>query len=505
FTFEAIASFATYIKYDARIGSWQSGGQFPTYVLLRENTDIQALEQKIVVFNEKYMGEMLKQSGTELTTWLQPLKSIHLHSRLAGELGANGDITMIYVFAAVAFVILLIACINFMNLATARSFRRAREVGVRKVLGAKRGKLVLQFLSESFLYALLSLGAAVLAAHTLLPVFRRLVGVPVVLDYLNLPFLYGFLAAIVFFVGFVAGSYPAFYLSSFPPSGILTGSGPHGRRGKHLRTGLVVFQFGMSVVLIVGTLIISNQSRYMLTKDLGFQKNDMLVIAVQNPEVRLGLEAFKDEALKMDGVVSAGASSMVPGEMYLFSVGTTPEGKTEQQPITMDNFLVDDGFLKTFQMQVVQGRDFSRERPSEIQNGVLLNETAVRLLGWENPVGKTIELDPPLRGERLHKTVIGVFKDIHQRSLYSAIQPTVVYYVSDEGGVENRVRRLTLRLDTDNLPGTIAAIKSAWKRIYPNLPYNSFFLDDLYNGRHRGESRLGGIFRAFAVLAVLIG
>ncbi|MCJ7682018.1 MAG: hypothetical protein MUP70_14915, partial [Candidatus Aminicenantes bacterium] len=154
---------------------------------------------------------------------------------------------------------------------------------------------------------------------------------------------------------------------------------------------------------------------------------------------------------------------------------------------------------------VVQGRDFSRERPSEIQNGVLLNETAVRLLGWENPVGKTIELDPPIRGERLHKTVIGVFMDIHQRSLYSAIQPTAVYYVSDEGSIENRVRRLTLRLDTDDLPGTLAGIESAWKRVYPNLPYNSFFLDDLYNGRHRGESRLGGIFRAFAVLAVLIG
>jgi putative ABC transport system permease protein len=505
FTFEAIASFATYIRYDPRIGSWTSGGQFPTYVLLRENTDIRVLEQEIAVFNERYMGEMLKQSGTKLTTWLQPLKSIHLHSRLAGELGANGDIAMIYVFAAVAFIILLIACINFMNLATARSFRRAREVGVRKVLGAERGKLVLQFLSESFLFALLSLGAAALAANILLPVFRRLVGVPVVLDYLKLPWLYGFLGAVVLFVGFVAGSYPAFYLSSFPPSGILTGSGPHGRRGKHLRTGLVVFQFGMSVVLIVGTLIIFNQSRYLHTKDLGFQKNDMLVIAIQNPEVRQGLEAFKNEALKIDGVISAGASSMVPGELYLFSIAATPEGKKDEQPVTMDNFLVDDGFLKTFQIQVVQGRDFSKERPSEMQNGVLLNETAVRMLGWDNPVGKTIELDPPLRGERLDKTVIGVFRDIHQRSLYSAIQPTVVYYVSDMGDVENRIRRLTLRLDTENLPGTLAGIESAWKRIYPNLPYNSFFLDDFYDGRHRGESRLGGIFRAFAVLAVLIG
>ncbi len=502
FTFTCLASFSTFIKYDPRIGSWD-GGSFQTYLLFRKNTDFVEFEAKMKEFYEKYLGPRLKERGIELVTYLQPLKSIHLKSHLQGELGANSDIRIIQAFWAIAVVILLIACINFMNLATARSAGRAKEIGMRKVLGAKRGKLVVQFLSESFVFAMLSLIIAVVAARLFLPYFTSLAGEEISLSSLKMSHVYASLLAIVLFVSLVAGSYPALFLSAFKPIAALRGTTRQSSKTSRFRSVLVVFQFSISIILIIGTIIIFNQHRYMQNKDLGFDKHNLLAIAIQNDEVRIGLESYKQELLNIRGVVSAGASSMVPGEIYLFNIGTYPEGYPKDQMVRMDNFLVDYGFIDTFGIEVVKGRAFSKEMTTDFKQSVMINETAAKKLGWSDPVGKTIEV--PSDDGFVRKTVIGVFRDINQRSLYSVVEPTVIEYIGTEGAIENRARRLTLRLNTDDLAGTMAKIEQKWKDLFPHHPYNAFFIDEFFDGQHRAEGRLGSIFRTFSVLAVLIG
>jgi putative ABC transport system permease protein len=504
FTFDVLASFATFMKYDPRIGSWR-GGSFQTYLHLQKYVDPKQFEQKFKGFCEKYLGPMLREQGIELEMYLQPLKSIHLHSRLEYELGINSDIKIIYAFSAIAIMILITACINFMNLATARAMGRAKEVVLRKVLGAERGKIVLQFLGESFMFALFSLVIAIILARLFLPYFNLLASREISLNYLDMPYIYAGLVGILIFVGFGAGSYPAFFLSAFKPISVLRGSFQKRSRSSEFRSVLVVFQFAISAILIICTLIVFNQHKYIRNKDLGFDEQNLLVIALQNREVRIDLESFKDELLKISGVVNAGASSMVPGEMYLFTIGTRPERFSKDQVFRMDNFLVDYGFLDTFKIEIVQGRGFSKEMITDVTDAIMINETAARKLEWDNPVGKTIEIPSPFSGETVKKSIIGVFRDIHQRSLYSAIAPTVIEYISNEGAIEARARRLTLRLNTDDLSGTMAKIEQKWKEVYPSSPYFSFFLDGFFNSQHRAEGKLGSIFRSFSILAVIIG
>ena len=502
FTFQVLASFSTLIKYDSRLGDWDVN--FTTYILLKEKTGIEAFEEKIRGFNEKYLASNLESQGIKLETSLQPLTKIHLYSRLESEIGVNSDIKDIYIFSAISLVILLIACINFMNLATARSERRAKEVGLRKVLGADRQKLVFQFIGESFIFAFLSLILAVITARLFLPHFKILADRDISLDFFQMPYFYGGLAGIVLLVGFIAGSYPAFYLSAFKPVVVLRGTLQRSSRRSMFRSVLVVFQFAISTILIIYTIVIFHQQKYMRNKDLGFNKQNLLAVVLHNEDVRIGLESFKNEMLKINGVTSAGASSMVPGEMYLFNNRTIPDGFSRDQTFQMDNFLVDYGFLDTFEIEVVQGRGFSKTITSDFSDAVMINKTAARLLEWDNPIGKTIDINwrDPLRPNR--KTVIGVFEDIHQRSLYSQVAPTFIQYISDEGAIENRARRLSLRLETENLSGTMALIEQKWKNAYPHIPFYSFFIDDFYDGQHRAEEKLGGIFRSFTIMAVFI-
>ena len=502
FTFSALASFATFIKYDPRIGSW-NGGSFQTYLLLQENTSIDKFQQKMKEFHEKYLGPALEERGIELETYLQPLKSIHLHSHVQYELGENGDIRLIYAFWAIAVIVLLIACINFMNLSTARSAGREKEVGMRKVLGAQRTKLIAQFLGESFVYALLSLILGILLARLFLPYFSALAGKDISMNAFKPPYVYAVLAAILLFVGFVAGSYPAFFLSAFKPISVLRGYVQKGSRSSRFRSVMVVFQFALSIILMVCTIIVLNQHNYMQNKDVGFNKKNLLAVAIQNDEVRIGLESFKQGLLHISGIESAGLSSMVPGEMYLFYIGTYPEGYARDQMVRMDNFLVDYGFLDTFEIEVIRGREFTREITSDYTDAVMINETAARILGWDDPVGKTIEL--PSDDGLARKTVIGVFNDIHQRSLYSVVSPTVIQYIGTEGAIENRARRLTVRLNAGDLEGTLKQIERNWKETFPSHPYYSFFIDEFFDSQHQAEEKLGSIFRTFSLLAIVIG
>lgn len=503
FIFEVLASFSTFIKYDARIGDWR-GGSFATYVVFAESADAGVFAPKLGDFAARHLEPLFRDTGMSVELFLQPLRTIHLRSRLQGELGANGDIRTVYVFAAIALVILLVASINFTNLATAGAAIRAKEIGVRKVLGAERRGLALQFLGETYLYGALAFGIALAASRLLLPSFGALMGRTVPAGLLGTPLVLGSLAAILAFLGLAAGSYPALVLSGFEPISILRGNMTRGPRGSRLRAALVTFQFAATSVLVVGTLVISGQMDYMQGKDLGFHKEDLAVLAIQNDDVRRGLEAFKAEVLRIPGVARAGASSMVPGEMYLFNLPAFPEGLPRERPLRMDAFLVDDGFVGTFGVEVVRGRAFSRDIVTDRTDALMINETAARALGWDDPVGKTIEVAVPFQTSSAKKKVIGVFRDIHQRSLYSVIAPTYVEYVGTEGPVENRARRLSLRLETRDVPGTMAAVERAWKAMFPDHPFYAFFLDEFYDGQHRAEARLGGLFRSFTAVTILI-
>lgn len=507
FTFNVLASFSTFIRYDPRIGSTWSVN-FSTYLLLQENTDHKKFQRKLENYKEKNLGPMLKPLGGELEIQLQPLTKIHLHSNLRGELGVNSDIRIIFIFTAIVMVILLIACINFINLATARSASRAKEVGIRKVLGAERKKLVVQFLGESFIFAVLSLIAAIIMVKFALPYFNWLAGREIVLSHLEISWLITGLVGILLFVGLFAGSYPAFFLSSFKPGAVLKGDAQRSGKGSRLRSLLVVFQFAISIVLITCTIIIFNQQRYMKNKDLGFNKNNLLAIALQNKEVRADLETFKNELLKIDGVVAVCTSSMVPGEFYLFNTRTFPEGFSGDQVFLMENFLIDQDFFKTFEIEIVKGRGFSKHTPTDLTDAVMINETAARKLEWQDPLGKTIHIVTSFgsdMSQTIKRRVIGVYKDMHHKSLYSAIEPSFVRYVSNEGAIENRARRLTLRFQTDDLAGLMKMVEQKWQEVFPSIPYYSFFLDDFYDSQHLAEEKLGNIFLAFAIFALVIG
>ncbi|MFC2157018.1 ABC transporter permease [Acidobacteriota bacterium] len=505
FTFEALASLATYFKYDSRLETSWNSFYCRTYLLLREGTDVVQLDEKIAGFNDHFLGEILRERGQELETRLQPLKNIHLGSNYGGELGVNSDIRIIYAFSAIALVILIIACINFMNLSTARATTRAREVGLRKVLGAVRRGLIYQFIGESFFFALLSVMLAMILTPLVLPYFRNLADRPIVLDFLGMPHLAFGLVGIIIFISFVAGSYPAFFLSSFRPVKVLKGDLRTGSKRSLFRSILVILQFAVSTVLIIGTFVIFNQQRYMRTKDLGFEKTDLLVLTVQNEMVRAGLDSFQNEIERIQGVKGSGASSMVPGEFYLFNSPAIPEGFSSDQRIQMDNFFIDPDFVDIMGMKIIQGRGFSHAIPADKHESVLINETAVRRFELSDPLGKTIEISSPNMPNPIKKRVVGVFRDIHQRSLYSTVSPTFLQHILMEGPIENRARRLVVRLETEDLPHTLSLVENKWKDVFPNEPYYAFFLDEFYDGQYRAEERLGGLFRLFSILAILIG
>mgnify|MGYP005725712485 CR=1 FL=1 len=505
FTFEVLASFATLIKYDPRLGSSWSAS-YATYLLLQENTALAVFKKKLEDFNDQYLRPIFKERGDEEgRIALQPLPDIHLGSSFEYELGVNSDMNVIYTFSGIAVVIVVVACINFMNLATARSASRSKEIGVRKALGAKRSELVTQFLGESFIFAVLALILAVGIAWLALPYFRDLASRAVSFDFLQTPLLLAGLTGVVLFVGFVAGSYPAFFLSSFHPVVVLSGNTQKGARNSVVRSILVVFQFAISAILIISTLVVIRQHNYLKNKELGFNKQNVLVIALQNKEVRLGLESFKNEIRQIRGVLSAGSSSMVPGEMFLFTAEATPQGFPAGQKFRMENFYMDFDYLPALEVEIIKGRGFSKKITTDETDAVMINETAMKKLEWADPLGKTIEIPDAFEEETVRKTVVGVFRDIHQRALYDAISPTFVQHISDEGPVRKRARRLAVRLAPDQLPEAMQKIESKWKEIFPNHPYYSFFLDEFYDGQHKAEERLGKIFQAFSAVAVLLG
>ncbi len=498
--FGMLASFETLYKSRPDDMGWV-GWNYQTYILLKDGIDYRSFDNKFKSFNDKYIGAIMKQIGGEVYNYLQPLTSIHLHSNMEFELDTNSDIKYVYAFAAIAIFILLIACINFMNLSTARSANRAKEVGLRKVVGANRSMLINQFLGESVILAFLSLVFAIGLVASTKTYFNNLVGREIPINILSDPLIIGGSLIIIIFVGLIAGSYPAFFLSRFKPSSVLKGDLNKGARSSRFRSVMVVFQFAISIALIIGTTIVSNQLDFMRNTRLGFNRNQQLVIKITDDEVEDKLKIIKSTMLKIKGVESVSGSGMVPGEGSFSTNVYYPEGFPTDQSVLMQNFEIDENFLDTYNVELSAGRGFLPDISTDKENSLLINETAAKKLNWDNPVGKTIYVFTSNQdmSERKPMTVIGVIKDIHHRSLHHVVEPTIIDYSPDSAD------RITLKLKTQHISETMASIEEQWKKIAPSHPFDYFFLDDYYNSLYRSEEQLSEIFSVFTMFAIIIG
>jgi putative ABC transport system permease protein len=495
FTFDMLLSFATrYATNKEQVEKWMGDFDNHTYLLLREDADYRKLENKFPVLVEKHMGETLKIVGWKMYYSLQSLASIHLHSDLQGEIAGTGDIAYVYIFSAAALFILFLACINFMNLATARSANRSKEVGVRKVHGAGKGKLIKQFLGESSIYSLISLIIAVGIVELTLPLFRTLSGSDVSMGYLRVPWLIPGLIGLALLVGIAAGSYPAFYLSRFQPSKVLKSGLSKGLAKSRFRNFLVVFQFSVSLILIIFTSVIFNQLQFMRTKKLGFDSKQVVTVQVTNDRLQDSMDYIKQEFLKLPGVQSIALTSHIPGWGARHNV-CLPEGFELSDSQAMGIIHIDQDFLSTLGIELAAGRNFSKNFPSDQAQSVIINETAARTFGWDNPIGKKIrELD----GRKISKTVIGVVKDYHIVSVHQAIEPLLISNSSE--GYE----ALVIKIASRDVAETLKALDNKWKEVAPGSPFEFHFLGDGVISQYDSEEHLGRIFSYFSLLAIFI-
>jgi putative ABC transport system permease protein len=509
FNFDFFVSMESYP--DSRSNEWLRS-DYNTYVLLKSAKYKETLAASLPALLEKFSGsQMQSQLGMSVAQFekggsffrmnLTALTDIHLKSNLSGELGPNSTTQYVYIFSAIALFILLIACVNFMNLSTARSSNRSREVGVRKVLGSSRKYLIFQFLAESILVTLIATIIAIIVAVVVLPFFNQLSGKQIILTVESLKWLVPSVLAIVLVVGSLAGSYPAFFLSAFQPIDVLKGKLSAGFKGGGLRSFLVVFQFFVSILLIIGTLVIHNQLNFIQTKNLGYNRNQVLVIKNSN-ELNQQAKVFKQELNELPGVKSATLTGFLPTNGWrntrIYFKDATYDQKKSLFPQSWD---IDADYIPTMDMKMAAGRNFSKEMQSD-SSAIIINEAAAKFLGLSDPVNKT--LYQSLGGDRKNGVqqvkechIVGVVKDFHFNSLRVKIEPMVLTYGQNSGA-------LAIRVSTTNIVSLMAQIKAKWAAISPNVQIDYSFMDQDFDASYRSEQRIGQIFVIFTSLAIII-
>jgi putative ABC transport system permease protein len=496
FHYDLLVSSATFPTFINNRG-WSSNN-FITYVVLKEGTTQQWFDEQLKAFTRKHMGgerfDAWVAKGNSWKYFLQPLTKIHLTSDLNGEFEANGNETYVYIFSVLSVIVLLIACINFMNLSTAKSSLRAKEVGMRKVVGSGRSKLVIQFLSESILLSYIALVLGVVMAIVLLSLSKNLIGRQIDIQYFNNFGILPLLMALGLFVGIISGSYPAFFLSSFKPIAALKGNKASGKSGSWLRNGLVIVQFTISIFLIIGTLVVNQQLKFFQNKKLGFDKEQVLVI--NNPGA-LGDKTipFKDELRKQSSIINVSGSNTLPGKSFS-NIGFGAEGIDDG--FTLNLCVCDYDFLETLKLDLAQGRFFSKEFTTD-SHAAVLNERTVELLGWEDPIGKKINNWSRNRGDFI---VIGVIKDYHYESLHQKIRPQALFLSG--GYYKNTERYISVRLNTETIASTIKHVERKWKEFAPQMPFEYSFLDQDYDNLYMNERQTRKLFSVFSFLAIFI-
>lgn len=477
-------------KYNAGLndqwGNYGSGA----YFLLAPNTNAKALEKKFPAFLEKRNGPEMKQLQMYPTIILEPLRDVYLRSTRNGN--KSGNINNVYIFASIAVFILLIACINFINLTTARSTERAKEVGIRKVVGALKNQLAKQFIGESIFLCLIAFFLTVGLSALLLPLFNQLSGKTISHGIFEHPqyLLQLFFASIV--IGFLAGVYPALVLSSFKSITVLKGRFATGTRGTILRKGLVVAQFTISIALIIGTIIVYTQMRFMRNQDLGFSKDQIIVMDSYGDSTKT---VFRNSIAGLPSIKSTAMSSSVPGGGNPAAYSQIENIKGDLQIANLDLYFVDFDYIDQFKIKILAGRAFSRDFQTDTTQSMILNEAAMKMFGYTSPqqaVGKRFK-----QWGREGK-IIGIMKDFHFRSLQTGIKPLSMRIEP------NGCNLVSAKISASNIPATISAIEQKWKSVMPNRPFSYFFMDEYFDKQYRGEEKFGKLFLNFSILAIFI-
>ena len=465
-----------------------------TYVLLHENVSPDILEEK---FPDFYLNHYPDFSDQDVTLYLQKLLHIHLQSHHDYEMHPNGNILYMYILSAIALIILVLACINFMNLTTANSASRAKEIGIKKVFGGSRSKLTAQFLSETIIHSLIALAIAGIIIESFLPLFNHFTGKNINQALLLQPAGIVLAILVAIFSGFLAGGYPAVFLSSFKPVAVLQGNLSKGTKSGIAREILVIVQFSISIALIIGTLVVFSQLRFMRNADLGFKKDQIILIPTVG-QIVINYDTFKENLLKHSEV------EYVTGMEDIIGVNHNTrqviiEGLSNNQKYWYPMFMVRHDFIETFNIKVVEGRSFSKEITSDNENAIMINEEMVKNLGWTNEeaIGKSIRSDG-------NEKVIGVFHDFHALSLHKPINNFILDMLHNPNAAANLTRFIAIRVNTNNYKKTLTSIKNEWNYFAPTRPFEYSFLDTELDNLYKNEIKFGKFSLVLTILAMFI-
>jgi putative ABC transport system permease protein len=490
------------------VDQWANNGNdlannnmFHTYLLLKQSSDAEKLQHKFAGFIQRYLGEELKKKGKERSYMLTALPGIYLSGADEHAI-SSGSKTSLYILGSIALLTLLIACINFMNLSTANSAKRAAEVGVRKVLGAQKNALLRQFLGESLLTAVLALMFAGVFTLLLLPVFEQVAGKTLLLTIQQKLQLGGLFLLLAIITGILAGSYPAFYLSSFRPIKVLKGRFSNSLAAVSLRKGLVVVQFVISVALIVASVVIGNQMRYLRKVDLGFEKDQQIVIPLRTATAKTNIAAFKNTVANSTSISSIGSGRAYPGIFHPQDWLMYREGHNISNAKSVYINLIDESFLQTVGVRLVAGRLFSNQFPSDTLNTFVVNEETVNRFGFTSPqdaIGKWMAFE--WQGQQYRFNIVGVVKNFHFRDLHESIAPFAFrFYNQPDAGFNYMIAHIK----DDNVKAALTTLQSTWKSVNPNEPFEYSFLDQDFQKNYEADSRRANLINSFTIIAIII-
>ncbi|MES1216386.1 MAG: ABC transporter permease [Bacteroidota bacterium] len=486
--FDFIQTWQHFLEENSWAKDWTNNGP-STLIMLREGTDAKSFEKKISRFLDNYNKEQTPHSYIRLG--IQRYSDIYLHSNFDknGEL-SGGRIQYVQLFSIVSIFILLIACINFMNLTTARSVKRAKEIGIRKVAGAVRFSLIKQFISEAILIASISVAIALLLTTSILPYFNQLTSKEIALPVSN-PYFWLSIGGLLLITGFVSGSYPALYLSSFKPVRVLKGSLKFSNNAVWFRKGLVVFQFVLSIILIIGTIVISKQVNYIQTVNLGYDRENLVFIPLEG-DLTAKYHLFKNAAMQQPGIKEVSRSTDEPTQIQNGTGGVGWPGKDPNLDIDFTHIAVGYDFIKTLHLQLAQGRDFSKDFATD-SVGYIINESALKIIGYKDPIGK------PITFWRHNGTIIGVLKDFHFNSLHTEINPMVIRL-----GENIEWGSALVRTQAGKTKEALASLEKICKELNPKFPFTYNFSDEAYLKLYKSEQVIGRLADYFAFLGIFI-
>jgi len=509
YSFANIKAAAEYVGNDSFLTN-MTNMNFYTYLEFSDSKSIDTVDAKLPELIEQHFGALLKRVNVQLFARLVALKNIHLYSRMQGDLKPAGDINQVYLFSAIAILILVIACINFMNLSTARASQRAKEVGVRKAIGVNRSQIIVQFLSESIILSIISLIIAVALVELAVPIFSEFVNRNIIFDYISHPEITAVLILLAVFVGIIAGSYPAFYLSAFAPAKVLKGDVTRGKSGTRFRQVLVVFQFCIASVLIISTIIIYQQMAYAKNMKLGYDKSQVLIIdGTSFDNEGVSYTSFDREMNAIPGVRWTSSARRMPSGRLTNNTSVRLPG---QESSTMPYNAVDHNFFKNFGIQLLAGRYFSGEVSEdslvyanddnpETQANIILNQTAARKFGWneQQAIGKVIEFDGRADGSiKVVTRVIGIVKDYHFETAREELKP-IVHFVN-----QSQFSETAIKIDSVDVAGTITEVEKVWQKLFPGRNITYRFMDDSFTALYLDEERVSTVYSVFSILAIII-